>query len=112
MGQIIETQSDNQITKYYSAEFKLSRPKILYQFKIRNSHTEPMYAVVKEGSKALESIKEGDVISMRYYSLDKSVPAESIDTRIKYVKKDIPTGFKDHYVIGLDIGEEKELSVA
>ena len=112
MGMIIGDQSGNGAREYYSAEFKLNKSKILFQFKIRKSHTEPMFAVVKEGSKALENIKEGDVVNMRYYSLDKSVPAESIDTRIKYVSKDSASGFKDHYVIGLDIGENQELSVA
>ena len=112
MGMIIEEGSRNRMKDYYSAEFKLNEPQILYQFKIRKSHTEPMFAVVKEGSKALDNIKEGDVKFFGYYSLDNTVPSQSVDTRIKYITKDSTSGFKDHYVIGLDIAEEKELSVA
>ncbi len=112
MGMIISDHENHGPKEYYSAEFKLHHPRILYQFKIRKSHTEPMFAVVQEGSKALENLKEGDVINMRYYCLDKTIPAQSLDTKIKYITKDSSTGFKDHYVIGLDIGEQKELSVA
>lgn len=112
MGRIIQEQNSRGTKEYYSAEFKLTHPRVFYQFKIRKSMTEPLFAVVKEGSKALENIKEGDVINMRYYSLDKTVPAELLDTRIKYITKDSTTGFKDHYVIGLDIENGKALSVA
>ena len=103
MGTDILQERDLNINDYYSAEFKLHEPRILYQFKIRKSVEEPVYVVVKEGSKALDNIKEGDVISMRYYSLDRSIPSRSRDTRIKYITKDSSTGFKDHYVIGLDV---------
>jgi len=109
---IVENEVESGSIAYYSAEFKLNCPRILYQFKIRKSNSEPMFAVVQEGSKALDNIKEGDVINMRYYHLDKSMPAERIDTKIKYITKDGSMGFKNHYVVGLDIQMEKELIVA
>ncbi|MCF6245837.1 MAG: hypothetical protein L3J69_00610 [Desulfobacula sp.] len=112
MGFMIEDHCDENIKEFYSAEFKLIEPRILYQFKVRKSVAEPMYAVVKEGSKALDNIKEGDVINMRYYSEDKTIPAESFNTKIKYITKDSSIGFKDHYVIGLDIEKEKDCIVA
>ena len=109
MGFIFENQNEAETKEYYSAEFKLDHPKILYQFKIRKSNTEPMFAVIKEGSKALDNIKEGDIINMRYHYLDQSIPVESKDTKIKYITKDSTIGFKDHYVIGLDIHPERNL---
>ncbi|MBU1343901.1 MAG: hypothetical protein KKE44_06955 [Proteobacteria bacterium] len=112
MGIITENQNEGESIEYYSAEFQLNKSNIFFQFKLRKSLSEPMYAVVKEGSKALENIKEGDIVNMRYYYLDKSMPAELKDTKIKYITKDSSTGFKDHYVIGLDIRQEKELIVA
>lgn len=99
---------DDLFEKYYSAEFRLDRSKILYQFKIRKSAAEPMFAVVKEGSIVLKSIKEGDIINMRFYSLDKSVPVRAEDTRIKYICKDSTVGFKDHYVVALDVPADNE----
>ncbi|MCK5349768.1 MAG: hypothetical protein KAJ25_10285 [Desulfobacula sp.] len=112
MGNIIENRNESELREYYSAEFKLNEPKILYQFRVRKSISEPMFAVVKEGSKALENINEGDIINMRYYYMDKSIPSESKNTKIKYITKDSSIGFKDHYVIGLDIYPEKNLIVA
>jgi hypothetical protein len=108
----VENEAESEPVGYDSAEFKLRHPKILYQFKIRKSNSEPMFAVVQEGSKALENIKEGDVINMRYYHIDKSIPAELIDTKIKYITKDSSIGFKNHYVVGLDLQMEEELIVA
>ncbi len=108
----VENEAEREPVGYDSAEFKLRHPKILYQFKIRKSNSEPMFAVVQEGSKALENIKEGDVINMRYYHIDKSIPAERIDTKIKYITKDSSIGFKNHYVVGLDLQMEEELIVA
>lgn len=104
----IEAQGPNRVDAYDSAEFKLTQPKIFYRFKVRKSAAEPLYAVVKEGSTVLENIKAGDVISMRYYCLDKAIPAESRNTKIKYITKDGSSGFKDHYVVGLSIEKEKK----
>ncbi len=112
MEGLIQNQNDDQFSQYYSAEFQLDHSKILYQFKIRKSASEPMFAVVKEGSRALKNIKEGDIVTMRYYSLDKSVPSCSKETRIKYICKDSTIGFKNHYVIGLDVHTEKQRVVA
>jgi len=95
---------------YSHAEFALTQPKIFYQFKVRNSASEPLYAVVKEGSRALAHIKAGDVVPMRYYSADKTVPVQTRNTKIKYITKDTPLGFRDHYVIGLCIEAEKSVA--
>ncbi len=108
MGVMIENHTNENLKEYYSAEFKLDHPKIVYQFRLRKSSSEPMFAVVKEGSKALDNIKEGDIVNMRYHYQDHTIPAESKDTKIKYITKDSTIGFKDHYVIGLDIGLEKD----
>lgn len=116
MDRPFKNNEDMNFSDYYSAEFQLNHSKLLYQFKIRKSHDEPMFAVVQEGSSALKGIKEGDVIPMIYHSLDKSIPSRSKDTRIKYICKDSSIGFKNHYVIGLDAGcsepAETELVVA
>ena len=100
--------------EYSSAEFQLTQPRILFQFKIRKNAVEPMFAIVKEGSKSLESLKEGEIIDMTYYSQDKSVPAERKETRVKYITNGNAVGFKGHYMIALDIdsGKKIDLNVA
>ena len=52
---------ENESEDYYSAEFQIHQSKIMYRFKLRKSQTESMFVVVKEGSRALENIKEGDI---------------------------------------------------
>ena len=112
MNFFTDHQANNLDQEYYSAEFQLNNSKIMFQFKLRKNLNEPMFAVVKEGSSALENINEGDVVDMRYHYLDKTMPAELRQTRIKYISKDNSMGFKDHYVIGLSLQACEERSVA
>ena len=90
--------------EYISAEFQPEKHGIFYQFKLRKNASEPMFAVVQKGSVALASLKKGDIIPMTYYFQDKTIPAEKKSTRIKYILDGKPQGYKDHFMIGLDIG--------
>jgi hypothetical protein len=112
MDMFRKNQNKESTTDYYSAEFQLNQSRIMYQFKLRKSTSEPMFAVVKEGSKALETIQEGDVVDMLFRYLDNSLPPEPRLTRIKYICKDTNIGFKDHYVVGLSLDVPEERSVA
>jgi hypothetical protein len=103
METISENRNTTMVADYYSAEFKLRDPRLFYKFKIRNSVLEPLFAVIKEGSHVLKNIKQGDVINMRYYPSDNSIPAQTKETKIKYITMDSPMAFKNHYVIGLDV---------
>ncbi len=89
---------------YFCAEFQLKESRTLFQFKLRKESSGDWFAVFKKGSKALENLKQGDELKMKYYCLDKSVPADIRKTRIKYVNKS--SGFRDHYTIGLEIDSE------
>ncbi len=112
MNIFTEHQAKGSKQEYYSAEFQLNNSKIMFQFKLRKSLNEPMFAVVKEGSTALENINEGDVVNMHYHYLDKTMPVELHQTRIKYISKDSTIGFKDHYVIALSLNTCEERNVA
>lgn len=89
--------------KYSSAEFQLGNPGIFYQFKLRGHVSEPMFGIVKKGSKALSCIKTGDIIPMTYHFQDKTIPMEKKATRIKYIIDGNPMGYKDHFMIALDV---------
>ena len=104
-----QTYHDESRDHFYSAEFQLQQSNIMYQFKLRRNRETAIYAVLKEGSQALDTIREGDVIDMRYHYLDEKLPSESILTRILSITKDSSMGFKDHYVVrlSLDAGVEK-----
>ena len=86
---------------YFCAEFQLKESNLLYQFKLRKDAGGELYAVVGKDSRALENLKQGDKLAMRYYCLDKTIPADIRHTRIRYVDKS--KGFPDHYSIGLEI---------
>jgi hypothetical protein len=91
---------------YFSAEFQLRDPGIFYQFKLRKNGLEPMFALIKKGSMALESIKSGDTLPMIYYFQNRTIPAEKRTTRIKYIEDGNIQGFKDHYLIALSITKD------
>lgn len=112
MGWIHNRSVNEEEKAYYSAEFQLNRSKLMYQFKLRTSQTEPLFAIVKKDSKALENLKEGDVINMLYHHSDSNVPVELKPTRIKFIAKDSSIGFKDHYVVGLSLQADEERIVA
>ncbi len=91
---------------YFSAEFQLGNPGIFYQFKLRNNTSEPMFGLIKKGSKVLESIKSGDTLPMIFHFQNRTIPAERRTTRIKYIEDGNNNGFKGHYLIALDINCE------
>jgi len=94
------TQEENM---FFSAEFQLNNPGIFYQFKLRKNESEPFFALVTKHSRALDSLKSGDLVPMIFHYQDKTIPAVRKPTRIKYILDGTPIGFKDHVMIGLDI---------
>ena len=67
---------------------------------------EPLFAILGKDSHALDSIGTGDLISMNYYFQDNCIPAEPRVTRIKSIKDGASMGFKDHFIIALDLNWE------
>ncbi len=88
--------------QYFSAEFQLENPRIFFQFKLRTTTVEPMFVVVKQGSQALECLRQGDVLPMTYHYQDRDIPAEKKKKKIKSIRDGGSMGFKDHLVIVLD----------
>jgi len=96
-------RSEHSQFAYSSAEFQLNNPGIFFQFKLRQTESEPMFALVKTGSKALSALKTGEIIPVIYHFPDKTIPAEKKATRIKYIADGSALGFKDHCMVALDI---------
>jgi hypothetical protein len=93
--------------RYHSVEFTITENKILYQFKLRNSASQSLFILVKEGSEMLHRLKEGSVFKTKYYTTDSLRPVSS-ETRIKTITRDDHGRFKGHYLIGLDILSQNE----
>ena len=88
---------------FYSVEFSVNGIQLLYQSKLRNSSTPPMFTLIKEDSDILNRIAVGDVLNMKYYSTDVQSPTRNYDTEIVYISRDRDGRFKGHYLIGLAI---------
>jgi hypothetical protein len=93
----------NRERAYSSAAFQMENPGIFYQFKLWKTPSEPMFGLVKKGSRALASINAGDIITMTYYFQDKTMPTERRVTRVKSISDGNDLGYKDHFVIALDL---------
>lgn len=88
---------------YFSVDFQLEKPRIFFQLKLRSNESEPMFVIVKHGSKALEYLKDGGVVPMNYHYHDKEISTEKKMTRIKYLFDKTGNGHKDHFMIALEI---------
>lgn len=88
---------------FYSVEFAMQYPKLLYQFKIWKSAAKNMFIIVKENSEMMLQLKKGDVFKTKYYSTDALQPTVDMETQIKEITKDSDGRFKGHYRVGLDI---------
>ncbi len=88
---------------YFSVDFQLENPRIFFQLKLRANESEPMFVIVKHGSKALEYLKDGNVVPMNYHCHDKEISTEKKMTRIKYLFDKSGNGYKDHFLIALEI---------
>ena len=96
-------QKEGPFDRFYSVEFAIRFPKLLYQFKIWSSAARTMFIIVKEDSDLLMQLKKGDVFKTKYYSTDVLNPTVDLETQIKEITKDSDGRFKGHYRVGLDI---------
>ena len=105
-------QPTNDFNQYTSVEISNKRISFSYHFKLWNIASKSMYILVKENSKILSQLKEGDTINMKYYGCDSLCPAEYRKTAIRHINKDDNGRFKGHYLVYLEIldGQDSEMS--
>ena len=96
-------ESHSQYNNFYSVEFSVNGPNLLYQSRLWSSSTETMFTLVKENSDILKWIEAGDILDMKYYSEDEVCPTKTFNTKIQYITRDENGRFKGHYLIGLTI---------
>ena len=87
--------------QYHSVEFSVDGLYCLYQFKIRHLTNSSIGVLVRENSEIIGLLKIGDIIKMKYYPKDSFLPAELLDTEIRYITKENQGRFQGHYLIGL-----------
>lgn len=95
------------LNEYYSVELALEGLHYLHQFRIWSIHNGSMCVLVKESSEILGSLRVGDVMRMKYYTMDSLCRTRDLHTEIKHITKEEQGKFKGHYVVGLTILEDQ-----
>ena len=90
---------------FYSVEFQVEKAEIMYQFKIWKIPAAPDFVLVKEGSDIINWIQPGDILSMTYYSSDRSNPKQQLSTQILNICRQDVGRFRGHYMVTLGIIE-------
>ena len=90
------------IDQYYSVQFSIIGLINIYQFKLRDIYSKGMCIAVKENSAVLKHIKAGDMLNMKYCTIN-SGHAENIKTKIKSIIKINQKRFKGHSLLWLSI---------
>jgi hypothetical protein len=100
------SESRTILDLYYSVEFFAKGTGYVYQFKLRDMSSKGLCILVNEGSVALNYLKVGETLDMKYSPPDGSGPTESLKTQIKHItKKELDSG-RAQYLIGLSIIEQ------
>jgi hypothetical protein len=96
-----------QRDKLYSVEFMVDGLPYLFQFKIWHMPSKQMFIIVKESSDILNRIKKGESFNMKYYSSVLDYPI-MLKTKIDYLTKEKNGRFKNHYLVGLKILQDRQ----
>ena len=100
-----EDASNSKDNQYHSVEFSINSSYPIYQFKIWNSNSDPMFVLVKDHSNILGYLEEGKKFKLKYYGSNSSssYPTEYHDTQIEHIKQCDNGKFKGHYTVSLSI---------
>ena len=96
-----DSSNSNIDNQYHSVEFSINSLSPLYQFKIWNSNSDPMFVLVKDHSNILRYLEEGKKFKLKYYGSDSSYPTEYHDTQIEHIQQCDNGKFKGHYTVSL-----------
>jgi hypothetical protein len=88
---------------YYSAEFVVDGLAVSYQFKIWEKAPRAVSVLVKENSDVLQSLKVGDTLDVKYYSVKSAYPSDWQKTAVRHITRNEQGRLKGHYLVGLEI---------
>ena len=93
--------------EFYSVEFTVNGISLLFQFKIRNTASKPLFILVKQSADIMNMLHEGDIFTMKYYS-SSAIYLKELETEIQYITKEDHGRFKGHYLVGLKVLQGQE----
>jgi hypothetical protein len=89
--------------QWYSVEFSIDGLGMTCHSKVWDKAPTSMHVLVKENSDILPRLKVGDILNMKYYSMDLGNPSERLEASIQHITKKNKGKLKGHYLVGLDI---------
>ncbi len=92
---------------YYSVEIPVRKLGVLYQYKIWRMESMSSFILVKGDSGLLPCLQVGDILNMKYYSIDIMKPYQNLDTEIRYIKIQKDGRLRGHCIVGIEIMESK-----
>ena len=92
---------------YYSVEFSWKGFEDVYLFRLRNTHSDYKWILVREDSKMLSLLKVGDVLALKFNFKNSSHFSEYLNTAIQFIIKQDDGLYKGHYFVGFEILEEE-----
>ncbi len=102
------TPSKSELNQFASVEISAFDVNFCYHFKLWNMASANMCILVKENSEILSQLKEGSTLNMKYYAGNALSHAENRKTAIRHVTKDDHGRFKGHYLVQLEILDQKD----
>ncbi len=109
MNESVEKRAEprTDLEKYHSVEFSIADLAFLYQFKIWNMSSKGMCLLVRKDSNVLKHLEVGNVLDMKCYATDITLPPENLKIQIKHITQDDQGRFKGHYLVGLLVLEKR-----
>lgn len=91
------------LDQYRSVEFSLSKKDPIFQFRVREISPSGMGILINEGSKALKTLKVGQVLLMKYNPENPHGSPEQMETEIRHITLVADGRYRGHYQVGLRI---------
>lgn len=99
-------ESVNFLDKYFYVQFSISSTEPIYIFKLRSNSTNGLFVLAREDSAVLKHLKVGDIVNMRYNTLESLNSTKPLKTLIRSISKNPKNLYMGHSLIELSITEQ------
>lgn len=89
------------LDQYNSVEFSISKQDPVFQFRVRDVSPSGMGILLKSGSKALDYLKVGQVLVMKYNPEDSNGSSDKMKTEIRHITYLEDGRYRGQYLVGL-----------
>ena len=101
-------EPDDEISYYTSVEIPVKGLGMVYQYRLLKLDPMVMTIMIREDSAALAYFQISDRMQMKYYTTDSICPFVNLLTEIRAITFHGKGRFRGHYLVDLDILEEKD----